>query len=210
MKKILLSLVAVALLGTANAQISFAPELGLNLANMSIKSGGTSMSTSMKAGLAVGGIADIGFTDNLSLQPGIFYVMNGCNFSGGSYNVGTIQVPINVIYKLGEEGGNRFFFGAGPFIGFNMSAKAKAGSTSTTIDIGTDKTKDGLKPLDFGVGVNLGYMLANGLFFRAHYQMGLANLDPISDADNTAKSSAVGVTAGYFFGKKGKKMGHKR
>ncbi len=213
MKKIILSLLAVGMLSSAaNAQIVFAPELGLNLANLAVKTGGASLSTSMKAGLGIGANVEIGLTDNLFLQPGLFYEMTGCNFSGGSINVNTITIPVNVNYKLGDEGDNRFFFGVGPYLGYNISAKSKVGSTSTTIDIGTDKAKDGLKPMDFGAGVNVGYILANGLFFRAHYQFGFANLDPISDADNSMKTSAIGITAGYYLGgKHGKKgKGHKK
>lgn len=218
MKKIILSLLcAGAVTSAANAQVAIAPELGLNMANMALKMtdpvSGTSMtiSSSMKAGLAIGGIVEFGFSDNLSLQPGLFYLMNGCNVSGGSYNIGTLQIPINVEYKLGDPGDNRFFFGAGPYIGYNLSAKAKGGGSTTTIDIGTDKTKDGLKPMDIGLGVNVGYLLSSGLFFRAHYQFGFTDMAPDSD-HNSIKSSAIGVTVGYYLvgnstkkGGKGKK-----
>ncbi len=210
MKKLILSLLSVAAIATsANAQLAIAPELGLNMANMTGKSGGTSSDYKMKAGLAVGAVIDFGLTDNLYLQPGLFYLMNGAkaNVGDATINVNTIQIPINFVYKLGEEGDNRFFFGVGPYIGYNLSASVKSGGNSTTINIGTDKTADGIKPMDFGVGLNLGYLLSNGIFVRAHYQMGLANLDPISDADNTLKTSAIGLTVGYYFG--AHKGGHK-
>jgi hypothetical protein len=213
MKRIILSLLAVATIATAaNAQLAIAPELGLNMANMAIKSGSstgsTTFSTSMKAGLAIGAIVDVSFTDNLYLQPGLFYLMNGCNFSGGSYNVGTIQIPINLEYKLGEPGANRFFFGVGPYIGYNISASSKVGGSSTTLKIGSAKPDaqgnggDDIKALDIGAGVNIGYLLANGFYVRVHYQMGFTNLDPIGDANNSIKTSALGVTVGYYFGAK--------
>jgi Outer membrane protein beta-barrel domain len=212
MKKIILSLLSVAAItSAANAQIAFAPELGLNLANMAINDEGTKVSTSMKAGLTVGAIVDIGFTDNLYLQPGLFYMMNGAKFSGGSYNVNTIQIPVNVEYKLGDPGDNRFFFGAGPYLGYNVSANTKVGSTNTKIDIGTDKTKDGLKPLDIGLGVNLGYLLSNGFFARAHYQLGLTDLNPVGKSDHSIKTSGLGLTVGYYLGgKKAKKPAGKK
>ena len=202
MKKIILSLLSAGVIATsANAQISFAHELGLNMADLSIKSMGHSASTSMKAGIAVGGIVGFELTKNIYLEPGIFYLMNGCNGSNSSsININTIQVPVNVEYKLNKAGENRIFFGAGPFIAYNISATSKSGSNSVTMDIGTDKNKDAIKPLDFGFGINGGYQLAMGLFFRAHYQLGLAELDPRSDADNTMKSSSLGITVGYYFG----------
>ena len=216
MKRIILSLLSVATITTAaNAQLAIAPELGLNMANMAMKSGGTTISTSMKAGLAVGAAIDLGLTDNIYFQPGLFYLMNGAKatVSGidATYSLNTIQIPLNFEYKLGDDGDNRFFFGVGPYIGYNLSGTSKAGGTSNTLKIGSTKPDasgnggDDVKAMDFGAGVNIGYLLANGFFARVHYQMGFAELDPIGDANNSLKSSALGVTVGYYFGaKKGK------
>jgi hypothetical protein len=220
MKKILLSVFCSGAIATAtNAQMIIGPELGLNMANMSVKTAGSSVTTSMKAGLAIGASLNFGLTDNLFLQPGLFYLMNGCKAkvpvpTGGTvdadFNVSTIQIPINVQYMLGEAGENRFFFGVGPYLGYNIGAKMKSGSNSSTVDVGTDKAKDGLKPMDFGAGINVGYLLASNWFVRVHYQFGFANLDPISDADNSKKASALGITVGRNFGGKGKKAGDKK
>lgn len=198
MKKIILSLLAVGMLSSAaNAQLRIAPELGLNMANMAIK--GTS--TTMKAGAALGAVIDFSLTDNLTLQPGLFYMMNGASMTGGSISVNTIQIPINVIYLLGDEGDNRFFFGAGPYLGYNIGGNIKpSGGSSTSLNIGSDKLKDDIKAMDFGLGVNVGYLLASGLFFRAHYQTGLAELSP--QDGGSIKTSGIGVTAGYYFGAK--------
>ena len=193
--------------------IAFGPELGLNMANMAVKSGGTTASTSFKAGLAIGGVVDFGFTKNIYLQPGVFFLMNGCNFSGsgaysvsGSYDINTIQVPINVEYKLNKPGGNRLFFGIGPYIGYNISGTQKTGSTSTTLTIGSDSASGAtIKALDFGAGINIGYQIAKGFFARAHYQMGFANLAEKGTGANSSNSmttSAIGVTIGYLFGGK--------
>jgi hypothetical protein len=204
MKKIFLSLLTVAIAATeANAQIAIAPELGLNMANLAFKPSG---STSMKAGAALGAIVDIGLTDNLFLQPGLFYEMTGCNFSGGSFNINTITVPVDVEYKLGEAGSGRFFFGAGPYLGYNISGTAKGSGSSTSLKIGSDKT-DNIKAMDVGLGVNLGYMLASNLYFRGHYQFGFSNLDPSGASGVSTKTSAIGVTIGYYLG--GKKSGKK-
>lgn len=212
MKKIVLSVLSVGVLATAaNAQLIIGPELGLNMANMAIKSKGASWSTSMKAGLAVGASVNFGLTDNIYLQPGLFYLMNGCNApSSTSINVSTIEIPVNVQYMFGNPGENRFFVGVGPYLGYNVGANMKSGGSTTTIDIGTDKAKDGLKPIDFGAGINVGYLLASGWFARVHYQFGFSNLDPVSDADNSSKASALGITVGHNFGGKAKKAGGKK
>lgn len=178
------------------------------MANMAFKPTTPGFSTSMKTGLALGAIVDIGLTDNLFLQPGLFYEMTGATITGGSINVNTITIPINVEYKLGEAGSGRFFFGAGPYIGYNMSGTIKGSGSSTALKIGSDKTADQIKAMDFGLGLNLGYMLANNLYFRAHYQFGFSNLDPSGASGASIKTSAIGITVGYYFG--GKKGGGKK
>ena len=180
-------------------ELSFGPELGLNLSNMPINDSGTKAQTSIKPGLVVGGIADIGITDNIYLQPGLFYLMNGCKVTGGSLNLNSIQLPVNVEYKLGKRGKNRIFFGLGLYVAYNISASVKAGGTSTTLKIGSDATTADIKPIDFGAGVNAGYQLSKGLFVRAHYQMGFANLLPGGNATNSIKTNAISISVGYLF-----------
>jgi len=183
--------------------IAFGPEIGLNMANMAM----TSLTTSFKFGLAAGAVVDFGLSKNFYLQPGLFYLMNGCTVSKGTYNpsysinLNTIQLPINVLYKLSKPGKSRIFFGLGPYVAYNISGTTKSGSTTSTITIG-DKTND-TKPLDFGADVNVGYQFAMGLLIRARYQMGFANLNP--NSGSTATTSAIGVTVGYLFGGKPKK-----
>lgn len=205
MKKLILSLTAVSLFATAsNAQLAIAPELGLNLANMAFKTPSVTLNTSMKVGLAVGGVVDLGITDNIYFQPGIFYLMNGCNYTGGSYNVSTLQIPLNFEYKFGKDGGTRFFVGVGPYLGYNVGGKVKDDQLgSSSLKIGSAKADangpgDDLKALDLGFGVNVGYLLTSGFYARAHYQMGLVNLDPNGDSNNTVTTSAVGITIGYY------------
>jgi len=205
--------------GNTKRGIAFGPELGLNMANMAFKysaSGTTTKTkTTFKPGLAVGGVVDFGFTNNIYLQPGLFFLMNGCNFSAsgsgvysspsGSYNLNTIQLPINFLFKLSKPGKNRIFFGIGPYVAYNIGGTSKSGSSSTTLKIGSDQTKDNVKALDLGAGINAGYQFAMGLLIRAHYQMGFANLTPGGNSSNSSTTSAIGLTVGYLFGGKPKK-----
>ena len=207
MKKLLLSIfVAAGSATAANAQI--APEVGLNMANMTFKTAGgyippgTAISTSLKTGFTVGIIRERSLTDNLFLQPGLFYLMNGCNFTGGgSYNINTVQIPINIAYKPGQAGSNRFFFGGGPYIGYNISGTLHTGGSSKAINISLYQGY-GLKPFDGGLGINAGVLLLSDFYFRLHYQRGLINLRPGGDANNSTKTSAISITLGYYFGSK--------
>jgi len=218
MHKIILTVFSIALLADkADAQISFAPEIGLNMATMSMKvndlsSGSFTYATGPKAGLAIGGVADMGITENIYFQPGFFYVMNGVKLTagyetaGGVWNINTLAIPLNFEYKTGETGGNRFFIGTGPYIGYNISASYKYDDNTTygyyassgNLKIGNSAGKYNIKPLDLGWGINTGYLLANGFYLRLRYQMGFTNLNPYSDKYDIYKSSAYGITIGYL------------
>ena len=232
-------------------KIAFGMEIGLNLANQnwgknvgslldSASNGAVTNVSNNKTlvGARLGCIIDIPFTNNLYLQPGIFYAMNGTKISATAngqdangnpasvnenvaFHVNTIEVPVNVLYKFGVPGTGRFFIGAGPFVGYNFgghikasgSANGNTASANEKLHFGNDANNDAEKNIDYGVGVNLGYEMANGLLFRLRYQLGLANLAvESSGAGNLSsiKSSSFGVNVGYLFGKQAKQKTHQR
>ena len=223
MKKTILSCLCIILLSAgARAQFTYGPELGFNICNYSIKNPGfISPSTAWVPGVHICGIADYSINDNISLQPGLFFAINGIKYSYSfilysfdfSAHINTIHIPINIIYKAGDPGGNRFFFGAGPFAGINLGGSAKISSSavgffpgtlfdsSYTLKIGSDRSDD-IKRFDFGVDIDAGYQMASGLFFRAHFQKGFLNLVPQGDASNSIKSMSFGISVGYLFGEK--------
>jgi len=206
MKSIGLTLLFIASITVAaNAQVGL--EMGLNMADLAIKSGGTSVATGFKPGFGMGTAADIGIGDgHLYFEPGLFFEMNGCKLTagaGGNYSINTITIPVYLEYKSGEKCGKRFFFGAGPVIGNNMSGSYTINGSggvpdqSGSFTIGSNAGD--LKALDIGLGVNAGYQFRNGLYFRLHYQMGFANILGGGDGNNSIKSSAFGLTMGYIF-----------
>lgn len=207
MKKMIL-LASVALIAqTASAQLSIAPEAGFQMTNANIKFGGDKVDTKMKAGFRVGANLDMGLTENLHVQAGLFYSGMGTKKDaqlGGlvpeqtiSYNY--LQIPVYINYMTGKAGDNRFFAGVGPYLGYAIGGKAKMGDNSEDIKIGTEKGEDDIKPMDFGVNVNIGYMLSMGLYARAHYSMGLSNNVPGGDSDFSGKNSGFGISLGYAF-----------
>ncbi|MES2701246.1 MAG: porin family protein [Bacteroidota bacterium] len=210
MKKVLLTLcAATTVAAAANAQVGFAPALGLNISDYSIKSSPLAFDTKPRIGMRVGAMLQFGLTENVYLQPGLFYAMNGfrLDFLGvkATYNINTLEIPINVVYKFGEPGDNRFFIGAGPYFGINMGGKEKtSGYPDLDLPMGSDSS-DFMKPLDIGLGFAAGYEFANGFQVRANTQFGLANLMPIGNSDNSIKSFNYGVTIAYMLGDKGAK-----
>ena len=223
MKKITLLLSAMAVMAASvHAQVNFAPELGLNLSNYSFKEGSFSINSGMRAGLRVGGMTDIRLTDNLYLQPGLLYVMNGFKWSFdfiGQPNtikasVSTIEIPVNLLYKAGKPGKGRLFVGGGPYIAYNIGGNIKSTvdgiTTSEKMKIGNDSTCL-LKPLDIGIGINIGYEFTENFYARLHSQYGFTNLLPISSQTNAnINSYNFGLSFGYIFVKKTKKEAKKK
>jgi hypothetical protein len=195
---------------TSVGQIAFSPEIGVNLADLSFGNNGYGYGgTGLKAGLAAGCFADIRLSDHFYLQPGLFYLMTGCEVTGwygtsaGSINVNTIEIPLNIEFKFGNDGGGRLFIGGGPYVAFNISGSQQLGGTSTKLSIGNEAQDtlgngDNLKPVDFGISSNIGYMFAGGFYFRISNQVGLVNLNPPSYYGQTIQSSSVSFTIGYL------------
>ena len=235
MKKLVFSCLSALLLsGAAKAQLSYGPELGANLSNYRVEFPGFFPPTTLPIpGVHVGGIANYRFNDHLAIEPGAFFSINGIKYTYDLFIIGsitavahlnTIRVPLNVNYTFGEPGGNRFFVGAGPFLGINLGGSARAtahtafpiadsfllaavgtSDSSQKITAGNDSS-DYIKRFDFGVGVNVGYQLRSGLFFRAGYTRGLLNMTPAAGGQTSAIHSVnYSLSVGFLFGDRPKK-----
>ena len=228
MKKIILSCLSVALLsGATKAQTTFGPEVGLNISNYSIVTPGglttgfISPVSSSVISAKFGGVVDFGISDNLSIQPGIFFALNGISQSYSFFgfsateniHIHTLEIPVNVLYKFGDPGENRFFVGAGPFVGINLGGKVNLSSfgtdTTFTLNIGNGSS-DMLKQFNFGAGVNGGYEMANGFLVRAFVQKGFVNMQSMDNSGGKIKSLNYGISVAYMIGgKKTKKADDK-
>lgn len=190
MKKTITKFFAVAALFvvmgvSANAQVRFGAQLGANLANMT----GDVTDNSMKIGIHGGIFARISVNDNLSVEPAALYSMKGYKVEIGdeseNFKADYVEIPINIKYMM-ESGFNLF---VGPYIGLLMSAK-----------FGDLDVKDGMKSMDFGVNIGLGYEMESGLGFQARYGLGLANTLDAEGSDASIKNAVIGVGLTYAFG----------
>lgn len=214
MKKIVLMLACgFGIAASTNAQVMFAPAAGFSLNNGFLKVASEDKEdTKIKMGFRVGGLVALPLTDNLYLMPGIFYSMKGFkeNYDVAGVNVEAetslnyLEVPVNVAYMTGVEGDGRFMVNLGPYIGYAFSGKTKTEgggmNESEDVEIGNDKAKDFLKPIEIGANVGVGYMLPMGLFGRLDYHHGLTNSVVGGDNKNSYKNYGFGLTVGYFFG----------
>ena len=225
MKKVILSAIVLGGIAmNANAQITIAPEVGVNLANMTSKyespiGGETSLDTKMKLGLKAGAVVTIPVAKGFFIQPGFFYSMKGAKMSESetvlgqtfeyksNINTSYLEIPVNLgyEYKIGNAGS--VFATVGPYLGYACGGKVKSEGTlnattlpemdeETDIEFGSDATDD-MKPMDIGVNFSAGYKLPMGLYVRAQYGMSLTNL--ANEDNGTLKNKVLSFSLGYAF-----------
>ena len=208
MKKILVLTSALIITGAiAQAQkTTFGIKAGITSSSLNLSAKETDTKIHVdgsKVGAIAGGVADISFSDNFSVQPNLLFVYKpGSLLFLGEGDVTTISVdvPINLLYHS-----NGFFIGAGPNFSYGISSKYKPYDDSDpTVDM---YKKDGdteapFKRFEFGVNGTMGYQFASGLTLATHFTRNFSNLssqDLGSDAKFTTKQ--VGLSIGYMFGK---------
>jgi hypothetical protein len=215
MKKILVlftTVIASAVIVHAQT-FSFGFKAGANANNLPLKTesgdvddivldGGTT-------GFHVGGVADIAFSSNFSVQPNLLFVMKGGGlFTQGKTQLFTIDLPINALYRH-----NGFFIGAGPNLSYGVSAKLKpyeAGEDD--IDLYEEQPGETEPPFNrFEVGVNavMGYQFPSGLTLGANFTRGFSNVlndeDGFIGTNTRINTRFVGFSIGYMFAKKAPK-----
>jgi hypothetical protein len=188
-KKITLLVAVVALSTTVFGQTTFGVKGGLNMANFKLSGGGVSLDTKMKAGFEIGGFANFGINEKLSIQPELLFAQYGCkfddDFSDKPLKANLITVPVMVKYSFGEIN-----LMAGPQLGYIMSAEIDGE------DVMGEDVFD-MKSLDFGLAIGAGYEMENGIGIDARYYFGLANLTNMEDV--TAKNSSLQIALSYRF-----------
>jgi hypothetical protein len=207
MKKIMLLAACTTMFTAANAQISFAPEVGLNLANMHSKYKDASgsdqkLDDGIKLGAKAGINVNIPVADRVVIQPGIFYSTKGMKSEedNETHNVTlhTIDVPVNIQYMFNDPSEGRFFVGVGPYLGVFISGKdiyagVPNGTTTTSgttdFKFGNDYPSNDLRRFDVGGQANVGYLLRSGLFFRGTYQQSFTNLTPQGNQPDYAQAA---------------------
>ncbi len=164
MKKVILSLALIAgISATANAQATIGLKAGASLTDIT---GSDISGTAYKFGFNGGLVANLKFSDVLSVQPEVLFSMKGTQAKESSknkINLNYIDVPVMLQYNA-----DGLFFEAGPQIGFLATAKSTNGSNDVDV-------KDSFKSVDFGYAVGLGYKLETGPMVGLRYNGGITS-----------------------------------
>lgn len=208
MKKLVIIFLGVVFGLQVNAQLTFGPRAGLNLASIV----GDNEDAKMKIGFQVGGAANYEISDMFSLQPGLLLSMKGVtddldeDEGKSSMSLGYLEIPVNAVANF-----SGFQVFAGPYVGLGLFGKSKweydGESNDTDIQFvsdykDVDDDKFGLKRLDFGINAGLGYKM-DALQIQAGYGLGLANMNPPydgEDPEHTYTNSVIQFTVTFFLG----------
>lgn len=144
MKKIVLALAMVAMVGAVSAQgLSLGIKGGVNMSNFY---GKEVKDTKMKLGFNVGVAADYEFESNVAIQSGLYFTTKGAKLSSTNIDqkVGDIklsgtvdktanamylQVPLHLAYKIDVTPGARVVLHAGPYAAYGVGGKISGKST---------------------------------------------------------------------------------
>jgi len=179
----------------ANAQAGrFGINAGVNFANIN---GKDAEGTKLKTGFQAGVTYDIGLSDEFVLQPGVSYVQNGTKLDAfnSKLHLNYIQVPVTFQYQPALGTGN-LLLGVGPYVGFGVG-KVKGSLFDDKVSSKSDWDDAGLKKVDAGGKLLVGYQLGMGLSFNLNANLGMARL--AKNKDDKIHNTSFGITLGYKF-----------
>lgn len=181
---------------------------GLNLANTAVKAEGESVDdVKMRTAWHVGAVVDFPLSDLISVQPGLIIASKGykIDVDGFKSTASPLYVDIPIDVKVGGDVGGAKIYGAvGPYIGIGVAGKFKEefdGNTEEAdIKWGSDENEHDWKRLDVGVDIGAGVEFG-AIGVGATYQLGLVNMFPGGDSDNSANTRNIMVSVAYYIGR---------
>ena len=194
MKNFLVAALAIMSSSVAMAQVSYGIKAGLNLNKTNAEDIPANYEQTNYASLFLTGYAEVGLGKGFALQPGLSLQSKGDKYKENgdvvaTWNVMSIEVPVNLMYYIPTGNSGSVFLGAGPYVGVNISGKnklekdwlgMKAGEVDMTFT-GDDRMQN---LIDAGANFLLGYKLANGFLINAEYGLGIADLHPREKNDH--------------------------
>lgn len=188
MKKVLIAILVLMMASTSFAQrYSVGAKGGVNFSNFT---GGDfkDVDKKMLVGFHLGGYLNLGFGDNLSLQPEALFSTQGVKIkdAGEETDLKVSYINIPVLLKYKSDGG--FYIEAGPQVGFKVSE-----------DVGDNSMEDFAKGLDLSLAGGLGFQSKGPFGIGARYTAGISKVGDFDAGaiDPDFKNSVIQVSI-YF------------
>ncbi len=207
MKK-LLFVVAVLLFSTmVNAQeIRFGVKGGLNIGSYDWTFEGESDHSANKMSFYVGGRAEYGLSEKMSIQGELLYQSYGGEYEDGTYSddltITELSVPVVLKYYIIPQ---KFSLNAGLSAGYILSADIDYTDTDYSGSEDLLKEEEGyaiFKRVNIGATLGAEYRVTDNVFVDLRYNFGLSNLltDEYLDGDDEKFTCTVlQIGVGYRF-----------
>lgn len=213
MKKLMLILIAALAVSQGRAQITIAPEVGINWSKIS-----ESDCDGLKRGFKAGAMLDVPVIKGFFVQSGLFYSGKGVKTYTavkfreivvdeiwGNIGLRYLELPVNLGYRYSLGKAGRIFVTAGPYLAYAFQGKRStrlAGSDgivwcNSKGDVSFGSGDQEMSRLDYGLNFSAGYQLPVGLYVRAQYGLGLANL--VNNSEGSFKNRVLAFSLGYAF-----------
>jgi outer membrane protein with beta-barrel domain len=161
-------------------------------------------------GFHAGVIIDMALGNSFAFQPGLLYSRKG-NRLQNTLDVNTqeklqlhyIELPANLVWKIGDANNTRFLIGAGPYVSYLIGADDKfqtspaedvLGNIPSTANYQTNK----LRKYDWGVGGFIGCEIPEGLYAKAGAEVGLRDMQQNTDGSWSNRNYNFLVSIGYI------------
>lgn len=189
MRRIIFSMLVLAIAATANAQVTLKPHIGLNITDMSVSGGDASGKAGFLAGLSVA------FGKKIYFEPGLQYVVKSSEITSSSApstwdpntSLSGFRIPVAVgINLLGNEKSTLSLRGFGGASAFFIT------------DVSDNIDNADINKTNFGVFAGAGLDIWK-LFLDVSYEWSLTNLQENVSAIEVGKTNSLYLNAGFRF-----------
>ena len=204
MKRIIIALLAVVAAINVSAQdLRWGVAGGLNFAWERAKAAGVKVSSDSYIGFQVGAKAEMDFSsyliDGFYLEGSLLYNLKGGSYSGSHSNLGYLQLPVNLGYRLTFSGDVSLLGSLGPY--FALGVLGKDVEKVSGAKVKTDVFGTRLQRFDFGLNYKLGVEVWNQWQFYLGFEHSLLNLAKTKIEGSSSKTRVLNFYIGtaYMF-----------
>lgn len=179
MKRVIIVLLALFAAVNVSAQdLRWGVAGGLNFAWERAKVADVKVSSDSYIGFQVGAKAEMDFSsyliDGFYLEGSLLYNLKGGSYSGSHSNLGYLQLPVNLGYRLTFSGDVSLLGSLGPYFGLGVLGKDVEKVSGAKVK--TDVFGTRLQRFDFGLNYKLGVEVWNQWQFYLGLEHSLLNL----------------------------------
>jgi len=162
----------------------------------------------------VGLLYNLSMGDDFAFQPGIRYLTKGNSLQSEldvnnkeKLSLHYLEVPANLVWKIGKIGNTRIMVGAGPYVSYLVAAKDKYQASPFSDGGGAEPSTqqyatNNVNKFDWGMGGFLGVQSPDGFFIKAGGEYGMKDLMKNSTGANANRNYSMLLTVGFIMGNK--------